>query len=144
MVVSGPDGGHRRAPGRAGRGSYGPGPRMHTARRAPPGKGLEAFFRKGLVAVSQVVDGADAAIGKPQIDADLVVSAGPACTATQGSGLGRGDRMAGEMAQQVYEMAGLTDDPPTAHLAVLRPVLGGDRPRVDGHHEGLGLTDARQ
>ncbi|HXO65191.1 MAG TPA: hypothetical protein VN882_10870 [Steroidobacteraceae bacterium] len=39
--------------------------------------------------------------------------------------------MAGQEAQQVDEVAGFTDDAPTADLAVLRPVRCGDRARVD-------------
>src|ERR1019366_285361 len=110
-------------------------PEIVELQDAPAAEDFEAFLGKGLVAVGQIVDGAGRSVGVGNADADtLLIETGD----LQGFG-----RAAGQVAEEIQEMAGFPTDSPSSRPRIQGPVFRGDPASVHGIEEdfrpGYGL-----
>ena len=85
---------------------------------------LQPLLREALVAVGEVMDRADRAVGELQGDRQPCRRSPPAPGGGRAATAGADDRRAGQVAQQVDEVAALADDAAAADRRVLRPVVG--------------------
>ena len=87
---------------------------------------LKTLLGKALVAVGQVMDAADRAIGKLQCQNRLVVPNRQRRMATQRDRVLANDRRARQVPKQVDEMAAFADNAAAADGLVLRPMVSGN------------------
>src|SRR5690606_28676340 len=84
---------------------------------------FQPLLRERPAAIGEIMHRADGAVGESEVEAGRVGVRGPRPAGDE--------RMAGEKAQQVDEVAGLAENAPAAGLRVLRPVTGGNGSGID-------------
>ena len=109
------------------------------AKHLAGGEHLQALLGEGLAAISEIVHGADGAISKAQLQGEGI-RAGLAIRSTEQ--LQIFDGAASQVAQEIDEVASLTEQATAAEGGVLGPVVGGDSTGVAGVDEGFGATEA--